>query len=53
MGTYPAIDAANAACETQLQALTSATNLSEAGSVMVQIMEATKRGYLDNVRPRL
>ena len=50
-GTYAAIDAANAACERQFQALAVATSLSEAGSVMTQIMEAAKSGNLDNLRP--
>jgi len=50
-GTYSAIDAANAACERQFQALAVVTNMSEAGSVMMQIMEAAKNGTLDNVRP--
>ena len=50
-GTYAAIDAANAACERQFQALAVVTNISEAGSVMIQVMEAAKSGNLDNLRP--
>ena len=50
-GTYPAIDAANAACERQFQALAVVTNISEAGSVMIQVIEAAKNGALDDVRP--
>jgi hypothetical protein len=50
MGTYPAIDAANAACKKQFQALASVTNLSKPGSIMIQVMEAAKSGSLDSLR---
>jgi hypothetical protein len=51
MGTYPAIDAANDACERQFQALAVVTSLSTAGNVMIQVMTAAKNGGLDNVHP--